>query len=135
MENNERHWERFKIGYRNTTRSYLRASIDKRGVILLNAFTMERLKHPEAVALYYDRATSSIGFRPETMQDADTFPVVMRTTRGYGRIAAISFLRYHGIKVRETIVSDHLEIDSTEMLVLDLRQASERRRKHESSRK
>lgn len=125
MEENERRWERFKIGYRDTRQSYMHASISSRGNILINAFTMEKMEYPQAVTLYYDRAASSIGFRAETVDAKDIFIVTTRPDRGYGRISALSFLRYYGIKVRETIVSDYLEIDSTGMVILDLRNTRE----------
>jgi hypothetical protein len=124
-------WERFKIGYRNTSKSYMHASIDRHGTIQLNAFTIRKLGYPVAVALYYNRERSSIGFRPEERSDADTFPVSIRGDRGYGKIAAKSFLRFYGIKIQNTIVSDYLVIDPKGMLILDLRQARELRRKQQ----
>jgi hypothetical protein len=60
----ESNWERFGSKCHEPTRSYLRVSLNKRGIILLNTFAVDKLGNPQAVIMHYDRTNSRIGLEP-----------------------------------------------------------------------
>ena len=114
-----RTWERFAIGHGNPRQRHLRVSINKRGNIQLNPAAMKRLDHPRALALYFDRANLSIGLAACQPNEPDAFRITIHPTRGYGRIAALSFFRHHRFNIRSTLVTDFLEVNDG-ILILDL---------------
>src|SRR5260221_13080633 len=94
-EPSSRNWERFAIGCGGPRQRHLRVSINKRGNIQINPAAMKRLDHPRALALYFDRANSSIGLKASQPNEPDTFRVTIHPTPDYGRIAALPFFPFH----------------------------------------
>ncbi|HEV8592350.1 MAG TPA: hypothetical protein VGQ55_09635 [Pyrinomonadaceae bacterium] len=129
MQETTRNWVKFEyaIGYRTLRKSYSHISINKRGKIQLNSYLMEKLNFVAAVSLYYDRTTTSIGILPRERLDEDenALPIILRSDRRYGEIYALSFLRCYGIRIHNTLATNHVETTPEGMLIVDLRHAYE----------
>ena len=119
FEPKPRNWERFEAGGAGPRQRQLRVSIDRRGLILLNAGVMRRLDNPRAVALYFDRAHLAIGMEARPPDEADTFRVTARSRRGSGLVAGLAFFRFYRLDIPETLSADFVEIDDG-MLTIDL---------------
>jgi hypothetical protein len=122
-------WEKFQACYIGTARSYLRVSLNKQGVLLLNTCAMQRMGFPEVVTLHYDHANSLIGIKRGDTGDNDSLYISKRPDRGYGKIGAKAFCRYFGLMRSSTRIF-YPEIDADGMLTLDLKRAQEFRRRN-----
>lgn len=127
MQETTRNWVKFEyaIGYRTPRKSYSHISINKRGKIQLNSYLMEKLNFAPAASLFYDRETTSIGILPRERLDEDehALPIILRSDRRYGEIYALSFLRCYGIRINDTLATNHIETTQDGMLIVDLRHA------------
>ena len=123
-------WERFGSKCHEPSRSYLRVSLNKHGIIGLNTFAVDKLDNPQAVIMHYDRTNSRIGLEPAALDAQESFLVARRRGRGYGRISARAFCKYFRIKTPSTVVFEGAYIDdANKMLILDLADARELRTK------
>jgi hypothetical protein len=126
----ESNWERFGSKCHEPTRSYLRVSLNKRGIILLNTFAVDKLGNPQAVIMHYDRTNSRIGLEPAEPSVQESFLVTRRRGRAYGKICANAFCKYFRIKTHGTMIFEDAYIDdNNKMLILDLAGVRELRRK------
>ncbi|MEP6848701.1 MAG: hypothetical protein ABI999_07580 [Acidobacteriota bacterium] len=113
-----RKWERFEAKGDGPRRGKLRVSISRRGTIQINAAAMEMLGNPRATALYFERASGAIGVESRRLDEPNTFRVRAHSARGYGRIAALAFLRKYGLTVQATVAAP-VEIESG-ILVIEI---------------
>jgi len=115
------HWKTYDGGPTPRHNNFLRASIDRKGTITLNKFTLNRLGDPEAVELLFDDQQSIIGITRGSLLNPKHFPVKVRAGDTHGKVRATPFLRYFGIRVDRTEGFDTPELDDEGILKLDLK--------------
>lgn len=115
-----RHWERFTAGPTTRTADRIHITLNSKGLISFNHKTHRELGSPQAVVLYFDKATSTIGISSGHAKLREAFPV--RDKKGFGWIVnAMPFCRHFGISVEGTEAFIDPEFDNQHILQLDLR--------------
>ncbi|MEP6947467.1 MAG: hypothetical protein ABJA02_16230 [Acidobacteriota bacterium] len=115
-----RNWEKFMSGPFVPSRERLHVSINSKGLIQFNRRTFEALGKPDAVVLYFERATKVMGMAASHTQAREAFPVSFRGGY-YWSINAIPFCRNFEIRVEGTHAFFDPELDDQKVLQLDLR--------------
>ena len=113
-------WEQFIGGPAKPFRERLHATLGPKRRILLNANLYDLWGRPEAVHLFFDRATRRIALRPAPPNDAAAFPVKMN--RGCFQILAGPFCRHYRINLSTTHRFVSPTIDREGRLILNLTQ-------------
>jgi len=117
----DRQWEKFSGGPSNAiTREQLRITINRRGMIYLNARSYQAFGRPKAVALFYNREADSIALEPAHARFVENFPVVAKPI-GWC-IHASSFCRHYRISVENTERFLRPDLTNEGQLILNLRE-------------
>jgi hypothetical protein len=116
-------WEMCPRGETTGRWAELYVSLNRRGYIVFNRRTHERLGSARAVHLLFDRVNSRIGVRPAAQDARDAFPVRKYGRHGGRLIRARRLVKEFGLTVEETLHFQNAEIDENGLLVLDLRDA------------
>ncbi len=114
----DRQWEKFRGGPTPKAAVRLRVTINRDGLIYMNAKVYEALNRPEAVALYYNREADSIALVPDDSHSDDNFPVIERSN-GF-IVYASPFTGHHRIKINYTERFSRPEITSEGHMILNL---------------
>ena len=115
----DRQWEKFRGGPTLKTAVRLRVTINRDGLIYMNAKTYEALGRPQAVALYYNREHDSIALEPVDSRSDENFPVIERGG-GY-TVYAAPFTGHHRVRINFTERFCRPEITSEGNMILHLR--------------
>lgn len=115
-----RHFERFMDGPWKSSRDNIHVTLNNKGVFHLNRKAFELLGSPDAVALSFDKATSTIGLEKVQPRLTEAFPLLKFQDMAW-RINAIPFYRYCGIRLEGTEAFQEPEINNDGLLMLDLR--------------
>ena len=116
-----RHWEKFTEGPYISSRNRMHVTLNSKGVFQFNRQVFDGLGKPSAVALFFEKATSTIGIGAAHRQLREAFPVNQRQDT-YWTINAVPFCRHFGIKIDQgTEAFADPEIDTEAILQLDLR--------------
>lgn len=115
-----RKWEKFNGGPATKGSEALRATINRRGMIYLNAKLYQMFGQPKAVALYYSREDDAIAVEPAYERFAQNFQVV-KSQYGW-TIRASSFCRHFQIRVPTTERFIRPEITNEGQLILNLKE-------------
>ena len=94
-------------------------TLNKRGQFNINKRAYNMLGSPQAVVLYFDKASSVIGLSPAPPKLTEAFPVNEKD--GYFTVNGISFARHYGIHIDTTEAFLDPELDEKGILHLDLR--------------
>lgn len=114
----DRQWEKFRGGPTPKAAVRLRVTINRDGLIYMNAKAYEAFGRPQTVALYYNRVKDSIELVPDESRSDDNFPVI---ERGGGFIVYASpFTGHHRIKINFTERFSRPEVSNEGHLILDL---------------
>ena len=117
----DRSWEKFKGGPEQQRKAgALRVTINRTGMIYMNAKIYQVFGKPQAVALYYNRAEDSIAVEPSNPRHVENFPVA-KNQLGWS-IHASTFCRHFGIKIPNTECFIRPDITNEGQLVLKLRE-------------
>jgi hypothetical protein len=116
----DRKFEKFNGGPPHRGSPDLRATINNRGLIYLNAKLYETFGRPKAVALYYSREDDTIAIEPAYERFAQNFQVV-KSQYGWS-IHASTFCRHYRIRVPTTQRFVRPEITGEGQLILNLRE-------------
>ncbi len=138
-----RMWDEFKLTADVRETGGAGASINKRGVICLNAHAWKGFGSPEAVVLLFDKLNRVIGLRPCHPRLDNAVPVRKKYPGGKDDrmvIRAIALCHYHELTITTTLRFRNPAINKSGVLELDLRDAYEvgwqnikRSREHEYS--
>jgi len=112
-------FEQFIGGPAKPYRERLHATIGPKRRILLNANLYNLWGRPDAVHIFFDRATFRIALRPAPQNDPLAFPI--KHNRGCFQILAGPFCRHYKINLNHTHRFVSPKIDSKRRLILDLR--------------
>ena len=116
----DRQWEKFRGGPAAVSKSAVRVTINRKGMIYLNAKAYAALGSPQAVALYYNREVDAIAVEPANPRLIESFPVVSRNN---GKaINSGSFCRQFGIFIKETQRFIRPDMTNEGQLILLLRE-------------
>ncbi len=115
----DRQWEKFRGGPTPKSDVRLRVTINRDGLIYMNAKAYNAFNRPQKVELYYNRDRDSIALVPDDSRSDDNFPVI---ERGGGFIVYASpFTGHHRIKINFTERFSRPEITNEGHMILDLR--------------
>ena len=132
----KREWQQVTLDGVRPQWAGIYVTMNRKGEIVMNRVTYQKLGEPDGIALFFDKVNSCIGLQPTSRQLRNAFPV-----RAYGRhggrcVRAFKLMQEHRIRVPETLEFGDAEIDEDGILVLDLRTAkvSKRALNHPSKR-
>jgi hypothetical protein len=114
-------WKQIRRGDVDTRTAGYYATMNRKGVIMFNKTTHDRMDQPEAVHLLYDPVNNRIGLKPTGRSMSDAYPLERRKGRTGRYVHAMKLLREVGIELPETIEFRGVEIDQDGILILDLR--------------
>jgi hypothetical protein len=114
-------WIKIKRGDRMPWLAGLHVTLNRKGWIVFNRTTYERIGNPEAVHLLYDRTNNRIGLQPTRTVMKDAYPVRKANRYGAMMVSAFRLLTEHAIRVPDTLEFPDVEIDEDGILIIDLR--------------
>jgi hypothetical protein len=107
------HWN--AVGYH--------ATINPKGHIALNGYTLQKMDEPEAVNILFDRVNNRIGLRPAERTARNAYRLHPRSNKGSRVVHAGRLLAEYNIDLPETHEFRGVRIDDDGVLILDLRTA------------
>ncbi len=119
----DRKWEKFRggpCGGPNATQNVGRVTLNRKGLIYMNARMYTQFGRPKAVALYYSREDDAIAVQPAYERFAEHFQVMKKQT-GWA-IHASTFCRHYGIRVPNTERFLRPDLNNEGILILALRE-------------
>jgi len=117
----ERNWEKFNGGPQAAAGAGdVRVTINRKGLIYLNAKMYTAFGRPKAVALYYDREADAIALEPAYERFAQNFLFTKRQT-GWA-IHASTFCRHYKIRIPDTERFIRPDLTNDGNLILNLRE-------------
>jgi hypothetical protein len=116
----ERKFEKFHGGPANKTGTEPRVTINRMGLIYLNAKAYQVLGRPKAVALYYNREDDAIAVEPGYPRFVENFQIIQKQI-GWA-IHASTFCRHYNIRVPSTERFLRPELTNEGQLILNLRE-------------
>ncbi len=116
----DRKWEKYNGGPAASSSQMLRVTLNRKGLIYLNAKAYTAFGRPKAVAVYYNRSVDAIAVEPANPRLAESFQVV-RKQNGWA-IHASTFCRHFKIRVETTERFIRPEITEQGVLVLSMRE-------------
>lgn len=124
-----RNWIEFDEPSDRHTTGMLYASMNPKGQILVNSYTYDLMKQPEAVKLYFEPETDSIGLKAANPLMPNAFPFRKNGVSGHRIVFARRFARKHEIELDYTVSFNLVEIEE-DTLVLSLQHISRAPRGH-----
>ena len=96
-------------------------TLQKHGVLSLNAAAVAALGSPAAVELLYDRAEQIIGLRPAEADAPNAYPVWSGKGSAPAQVSAAAFTRYY--EIRTGLARRRVAVMKDGVLCIDLKQA------------
>ena len=119
----ERKWEKFRggpAGAPNGANDAARVTINRLGLIYLNARAYAEFGSPKAVAIYYCREDDAIALEPAHARFSENF-LVVKKQNGWA-IHASTFCRHNKIRIPTTERFIRPDITNEGQLILNLRE-------------
>ena len=98
-------------------------TLNSKGTIVMNRAAHERTGEPAAYLIWYDSANKAIGLKPTGSQMKNAFPAAKSGRHGGRKLAAYRLLVEGGLHIGDTLEFHDAEIDTDEVLVLNMRTA------------
>ena len=98
-------------------------TLNSKGTIVMNRAAHERTGSPAAYLIFYDGANKTIGLKPTGSQMRNAFPAAKSGRHGGRKLAAYRLLVEGGLHIDDTLEFPDAEIDTDEVLVLNMRTA------------
>jgi hypothetical protein len=114
----DRDWEKYRGGPTPSSRDVMHVTLNRKGLIYLNANAYRLLGRPTGVYLYYNRNKDQIALEPASPRLPETFPV-KELNKGF-LIHASPFCRHFGVRLDTTEKFIRPDIDEKGVLRLDL---------------
>jgi hypothetical protein len=119
----QRRWQEIPRDNKRAQWAGIYVTMNRQGTIVLNRAAHERLGKAEAFHLLYDAANNVIGLKPTMPAMKNAYPVMISGRHGGRKIAAYRLLKECALQIDETLEFPDAEIDSDEILILNLRTA------------
>ena len=116
----DRKWEKFRGGPKSAEANAVRVTLNRHGLIYMNAKMYQAMGQPKAVALYYSREDDAIAVQPAYERFVEHFMVVKKQD-GWA-IHASTFCRHYSIRVPKTERFLRPDLDNEGNLILNLRE-------------
>ena len=116
----ERKWEKFRGGPLAKGTDVLRVTLNRNGLIHMNAKAHQVLGSPKAVAIYYNREDDAIAVEPAYPRFVEHFKVVKKQN-GWA-IHASTFCRHFNIRIPNTERFIRPDLTNEGQLILELRE-------------
>ena len=116
----DREWEKYRGGPTRMLNEVPRVTINRKGLIYMNAKMFQAFGRPKAVAIFYNRAADSIALEPAHARFIENFQVVPKQN-GWA-VHASSFCRHFGIRVATTERFIRPDVTDQGQLILNLRE-------------
>lgn len=115
-----REWEKFRGGPAAPAGGMIRVTLNRKGLIYMNAKAYQMMGKPKAVAIYYNRKEDMMALEPGSPRQAENFHVTKKQN-GWS-IHAASFCRHFGIRVHSTERFLRPGITESGQMILNLRE-------------
>lgn len=116
----DRKWEKFKGGPASAAAQAFRVTLNRKGLIYMNARVYQAIGRPQAVAIYYSREDDAIAIEPANPRFTDSFQVIKKQN-GWA-IHASTFCRHYKIRVANTERFIRPDLTGEGQLILNLRE-------------
>ena len=116
----DKKWEKFRGGPAVGAAAEVRVTLNRKGLIYMNARAYSALGSPKAVALYYSREDDAIGIEPANPRFSENFQVIKKQN-GYS-VHASTFCRHFGIRVATTERFIRPDLTNEGQMLLNLRE-------------
>jgi hypothetical protein len=116
--NLDREYEKFRGGPTEAKSERLHITINKSGVIFINANAYRKIGKPTGVYLYFNRKLDRIVLEPTSARLAEAFPV--KESLGAYKVYASPFCKHFGIHIEGVMKFARPDISEKGSLILDL---------------
>ncbi len=116
----DRQWEKFRGGPTASSAERIRVTLNREGLIYMNAKAYAAFGRPKAVAIYYNRETDAIALEPAHHRFEENFQVINRQNGWV--IHASPFIVHHRIRIDGTERFIRPEITQEGQMTLNLRE-------------
>ena len=118
----KRSWKEFKGVAARRIPDEIRSSINPGGEITIDLATFRKMGEPQAMLLFYEESTRTIGLKPSHPDEHNAVIVRVRHERSNRVVRSKPFLRENGIEIDRTLRFPFPFIED-DVLILDLRTA------------
>lgn len=123
-------WNEFKLPAKGIAIAWMRATLNRRGIITINRAAFRTMGQPQAVELLFDQVNSLIGLRPASPSAPNAIKVSQRKDAGGSyRITAKNFCNYYQISTTTAMIFNNIQRQDDGTLILPLKEATELRRR------
>ena len=119
----KREWKQIPRGDKRAQWAGIYATLNSKGMIVLNRAADERMGSPAAFHLLYDAPNNAIGLKPTALSMRNAYPSHKSGRHGGKKVNAYRLLTECSLAVKETLEFSDAEIDEDGILVLNLRTA------------
>lgn len=119
----KRDWKEIPRDGRKAQWAGIYVTLNSKGTIVLNRSAHQQTGSPAAYLIMYDAANHSIGLKPTGTQIKNAYPVAKSGRHGGQKLAAYRLLVECGLHIDDTLEFPDAEIDTDEILILNLRTA------------
>jgi hypothetical protein len=119
----KRDWKVISRGDKRAQWAGIYATLNSKGIIVLNRAADERMGSPAAYNLLYDAPNNAIGLKPTALSMRDAYPTCKSGRHGGRKVNAYRLLTECSLVVNETLEFPDAEIDEDGILILNLRTA------------
>ena len=119
----KRDWKEIKRGDKRAQWAGIYATLNNKGIIVLNRAADERMGSPAAYNLLYDSANNTIGLKPTALSTRNAYPAQKSGRHGGRKVNAYRLLTECSLLLKETLEFPDAEIDEDGILILNLRTA------------
>lgn len=116
----DRKWEKFKGGPLERSGEALRVTVNRKGLIYMNAKAYQVIGSPKAVALYYSREDDAIAVEPAYERFVEHFKVVKKQNGWV--VHASTFCRHYRINIPNTERFLRPDMTNEGQLILNLKE-------------
>lgn len=114
----QRDWLVYGTGPRRARQDRIYATLNRKGLILLNRMAFEELDRPQAVEVLLDKRNSAVGLRPTDRDLAHAYPI-RRLSSSFGLMCK-QFCTEYGIRFDTTVQFPTARIEHG-VLILELK--------------
>ena len=119
----KRDWKEIPRDDRRAEWAGIYVTLNSKGTIVMNRAAHERTGSPAAYLIFYDSANNTIGLKPTGSQMRNAYPAAKSGRHGGRKLAAYRLLVEGGLHIDDTLEFPNAEIDTDEVLVLNMRTA------------
>src|SRR5690348_17215227 len=98
----KREWQEVKPDGRRPQWAGFYVTMNRKGEIVMNRVTYERLGEPTGISLLFDKVNNCVGLAPTSKELRNTFPVCPYGKHGGRRVRAFKLLQEHRIRIADT---------------------------------